>query len=50
MGSSRQERNDMPTRPGMGERLLALSVLAIMACGLMILLVAIFNLSQEAYQ
>jgi len=40
----------MPMKPGIGERLLALSVLVIMACGLMILTVALFNLDQGAYQ
>lgn len=40
----------MPMKPGLGERLLALSVLVIMACGLMILTVALFNLDQAAYQ
>jgi len=40
----------MPKEPGLGERLLAFSVLVIMACGLLILAVAMFNLEQAAYQ
>lgn len=40
----------MPMKPGIGERLLALSVLVIMACGLLILMVALFHLDQGAYQ
>lgn len=40
----------MPMKPGLRERLLALSVLVIMACGLLILVVAMFNLDQAAYQ
>lgn len=40
----------MPIKPGLGERLLALSVLVIMACGLMILAVALFNLDKGEYQ
>ena len=40
----------MPMKPGIGERLLAFSVLVIMACGLLILAIAMFNLDQAAYQ
>jgi hypothetical protein len=40
----------IPTKPGIGERLMALSVLVIMACGLLILTVALFHLDQGAYQ
>lgn len=40
----------IPTKPGIGERLMALSVLVIMACGLLILTVALFHLNQGAYQ
>jgi uncharacterized membrane protein len=40
----------IPTKPGIGERLMAFSVLVIMACGLLILTVALFHLDQGAYQ
>jgi len=40
----------MPTKSSLGERLQAFSVLVIMACGLMILAVALFNLDQGEYQ
>ena len=40
----------MPNKSGLGVRLLALAVILIMACGLLILAVAMFNLDQAAYQ
>ncbi len=40
----------MPMKPGIGERLLAFSVLVVMACGLLILAVSLFNLDQGGYQ
>lgn len=40
----------MPMKQGLGERLQAFSVLVIMACGLLILAVSLFNLDQGGYQ